>query len=181
MKCINTRAFTLVELMITITIMGLLAGTAAIHYQKAMETSRITTAKEQLQAIVFAIEQYERNEGKPFWKVRNLSKLKKYLSRKKLTDPWGHKFYVDGTFVYSAGPDGVVGGRYSSDDIRMRYRRDPLINNPTFRSRNRGVTREAVGWIFNPPYQEGAELQDRDVVYVDPFIAYQQPNSLCVK
>lgn len=69
MKKINSgrggrAAFSLVELLVVISIVGLLAGLSAVTIPKAMESGKKARAKGDLQAIVAAVKAYRQEYGK---------------------------------------------------------------------------------------------------------------------
>ncbi len=169
------KGFTLVEIMVTLTIMGMLAGTGIMMYQKSIDKARFASVKDSLKTIVRAISEYEKYEGVAFYKIKDLKKLKKYIDITTLKDPWGHPYYCDGTFVYSAGKDGIPG---TADDIQLRYRRQPLVLNSTFLTRADGLA--PIGWNLVPVYRPGMEKLS-NVAFIVPDVAFTVPNSLCIR
>jgi len=59
----NGRGFSLVELMVVISIVGLLAGVMVVGIPRAMEMARKSKAKSELMAIVAAVKAYKQEYG----------------------------------------------------------------------------------------------------------------------
>ena len=57
------RGFSLVELLVVISIIGLLAGLSSVAVSKAMESGRKAKAKGELQAIISAVKAYKQEYG----------------------------------------------------------------------------------------------------------------------
>ncbi len=123
------KGFTLIEIMVVITILGLLAGVIGVAVVNQLEDSRVQTAQIQLKQIADAVDLYQVKYGKyPATAEGGLELLKtppnngKPVMDRIPKDPW------DSEYVYicpgmhnqakydieSYGPDGVDGG---GDDI----------------------------------------------------------------
>ena len=66
-KHLNNRAFTLTEILITIVILGVIAGLATPTYFKSVEQSRVNEATVNLNAIYMAQKIYALNNSGNFW------------------------------------------------------------------------------------------------------------------
>jgi prepilin-type N-terminal cleavage/methylation domain-containing protein len=115
---LKRSAFTLLELLVVITILAVLVGAALPYVQNYVAESRLSKAKSDLEEIKKALAIYETREG--VYNDVTLHQLSgRYLNTSPL-DPWG-KAYVVATYagiVYSSGPDRVDG---NVDDIIANY------------------------------------------------------------
>jgi general secretion pathway protein G len=122
----NGAGFTLVEMLLVMTIIGMLAAVVVVSFAGKGKEARIQAARASIAAISTAIQTYEidcgtfpsslqgliRSSGEPNWKGP-------YIQGADVpVDPWGTPFgYTpkeNGFEVRSAGPDK---GMNSSDDI----------------------------------------------------------------
>ena len=93
---VSRSAFTLMEMLVVIAILGLLIGTVAVSTRGIMARSKISNAKQRLAVIENALEEYSGfNEGRYPTEVEGLASLKdneneedNYLE-KSTKDPWG--------------------------------------------------------------------------------------------
>ncbi len=112
------KGFTLVELLVVITILAILAGSAIPFIQGYINDSRISKVKTDLDEIARAIAVYETREGEYF--ASDVSQLAGRYLNKTSIDPWGNIYAVatDTGYCYSAGPDKLF---KTIDDVRTAY------------------------------------------------------------
>jgi type II secretory pathway pseudopilin PulG len=134
------RAVTLIELLITLSLLLLLTGTASVYYMQSLESRKEGKAKTELVQFEKALKTFMERMGwpdalrppfdNPRWRgrfyIRDFSPLyeMKIMLRDPNNpppDPWGHEYWVDVPrgVVGCAGPDGKEG---SGDDIEIRFR-----------------------------------------------------------
>lgn len=115
----NRRSgFTLLELLVVITILAILVGAALPYVQNYVAESRQAKAKTDLEEIKRALAVYETREGA--YKETTLHQLSgRYLNTSPI-DPWGKSYVVSpgGGVVFSGGPDRIDG---TVDDIIVNY------------------------------------------------------------
>ncbi|MFZ5953415.1 MAG: type II secretion system protein [Candidatus Rifleibacteriota bacterium] len=114
----SRRAFTLLELLVVITILAVLAGAALPYVQNYVKESRIAKAKSDLEEIKKALAIYETREGT--YKSATVDQLTgRYLNSSPI-DPWGKAYVVatDSGLVYSSGPDRI---NNNYDDIAVNF------------------------------------------------------------
>ena len=123
-------AFSLVELMIVIVIIGLLAGMVTLNVRSYMQRARANTARAEIATIVQALStfytsygRYPTNEEGLDILTRPTEKFPEPLLEGKTTDPWGapYQYVSPGTGspfeVISYGADGREGGEGADADI----------------------------------------------------------------
>jgi len=127
----RTRAFTLVELMVVVVILGILATTVTVSVRDYLVTGKQNAAKQELAQITSALElfyiennRYPTNEeGLAVLTQRSEKHPDGLLRGGDLNDPWGHAYeYVypglNGTFdLVCYGADGVEGGSGANADL----------------------------------------------------------------
>ena len=126
----KARAFTLIEMMAVVVIIGLLAAVIGPKLFKPVEEAKVTTAKQEINTIGQQITLYQFQTGKF---PEDLGDLRKdpdikgwkgpYLD-KKAVDPWDNKYQYrvpgeDGREfeVWSYGSDGKEGGDSGGEDV----------------------------------------------------------------
>jgi len=113
------RAFSLIEIMVVVVILGLLASAVVLTVDGYMDTAKINRAKSDISTIVSAIEIYKLNTGRIPTMDEGLDKL----PLKTRLDPWGRRYQyrtpgqVEPYEVFTFGADGVEGGTGIKADI----------------------------------------------------------------
>lgn len=122
----SRAAFTLMELLLVLAIIGLLMGGAAVGYSTIMDRGRVTKMEGNIVQILGHIQAYTvKNNGQPPSQAVGLRALvtKRYITDDSLlTDPWGepveynvpNKRSKDRFDIWSKGPDRISG---NEDDI----------------------------------------------------------------
>jgi general secretion pathway protein G len=130
----RSRAFTLLELLVVMVIIGLLAGYVGPKYFAQIGKSEVKTAKAQIDAIEKALDQYrldtgrypttEQGLGALFTRPANEPKWSgPYLKKDLPADPWSHPYQYRSPGEYgeydvlSFGKDGQPGGSAEAADI----------------------------------------------------------------
>lgn len=120
--------FTLLELIVVITIIGLLGTMVVVKVSGVLGRANETKIKSDLQAIVRAAEQFQAMEG---YLPQSLEELQRgstedgreTISIDKALDPWGNEYEYelrDGKpFAHCYGRDGQPGGE--GDDLDYSY------------------------------------------------------------
>ena len=119
------KGFSLIELMVVITIIGLLGGIVGVNVYKYMKTATIQTTKTQIITIENAIEGFRAEKRRLPDSLDELigDEEEAYLKTDELpTDAWGNEFIYEKTGtrtynLYSLGADGVEGGEGEDEDI----------------------------------------------------------------
>ena len=136
---IDTRGFTLIELMVVIVILGILAGLIVPRIMEKPDEARQLKAKIQIESLSSALKFYKLDNGNYPTTEQGLQALVTapktgnapknwrkggYLEKGKVPkDPWGNDFVylspgVNGEFdLISYGADGVPGGEDKDKDI----------------------------------------------------------------
>lgn len=127
--------FTLLELLVVLSILGLLAAIVGPQVIKYLGSSRSETAKVQVKNIAASLQLFRLDAGRYPTQEEGLSALVKqpggvgnwngpYLpDASALTDPWGktYKFEAPGKHsevdVYTLGSDGAPGGTGEAKDV----------------------------------------------------------------
>jgi general secretion pathway protein G len=121
----NQRGFSLIELMVVITIIGLLGGIVGVNVYKYMKTATISTTKTQIIQIENAIETFRSMKRRLPDSLDELvgDEEDAFLKSEDLpTDAWGNEFVYEKmgsrTYnLYSLGADAVEGGESEDADI----------------------------------------------------------------
>lgn len=127
--------FTLLEVVVVLTVLGLLAGLVGPRLFMRQTAAQIGSAQAQLEMLSKALDQYRFDNGHYPSTAQGLVALVlrpadaprwqgPYLARAVPTDPWGRSFVyrLEGGApqVYSLGADGQEGGSEAGADIRLR-------------------------------------------------------------
>lgn len=125
-------AFTLVELLLVVTIIGILAGAVLVNIGGQTQKAKITRARQDIETMSTALNMYEITIGQYPSSDQGLQALvedpggvdgwtKPFLSKKNFRDPWGNDYQYSfpgdqgiNFDLYSTGPDGQNG---TEDDI----------------------------------------------------------------
>jgi len=115
----NKRAFSLIELLIVVTIIAILIGVALPYYQDYVRQSRLAKAKHELDIIKEALVKHDTMAERPF-QGTDLRVLLGHYLQDLPRDPWGRDYEVDWLKgqVKSNGPDNSV----ERDDIIVDYK-----------------------------------------------------------
>lgn len=133
------RAFTLMELMVVLLVIGLLAGLVAPQIIGRVSDARVTTANAQLAMLGVALENYRLDNGNYPTTEQGLAALRTrptippapsnwkgpYLKKDVPLDPWGRAYIYRNTSKEDAttfdlstlGRDGRVGGSGEDKDL----------------------------------------------------------------
>lgn len=130
----NQSGFTLLELLIVLTIIGLLVGYVAPKYLNQLGKSEVKVTRAQIKALEDALEQYRLDVGSYPSSEQGLNALVTappgvarwqgpYLKRNVPLDPWGspYQYRSPGQHgdidIFSFGADGKPGGSGEAADI----------------------------------------------------------------
>lgn len=131
--CAGRHAFTLVELLLVLVILGILAALALPKFTGRTEQARVTAAQTQIAAFGTALDAFEVDTGVYPEGADGLEQLVNepsdgtgwrgpYLKSSVPLDPWGHPYVYEcpgrlhpsGYDLLSPGPDGQAG---TDDDV----------------------------------------------------------------
>ncbi len=131
----HERGFTLLELLVVLTILGLLGAVAVPQMMRYLGSSRTQTARVQIQAIMSSLDLFRLDVGRYPTAEEGLNALVEraqtasnwngpYLSRRNgLMDPWGNPYgyRVPGrggpVDVFTLGSDRAEGGSGEAQDV----------------------------------------------------------------
>lgn len=130
---VNTKGFTLVELLVVMVILGLLAALVVPRYIAKEKRGRQSAAKVQIELLGQALDQFRLDTGRYPTTSEGLNALTTnpnidgwdgpYLKKGVPNDPWGRPYVYQspGTHgdydLYSLGADGQPGGEGENRDI----------------------------------------------------------------
>jgi prepilin-type N-terminal cleavage/methylation domain-containing protein len=125
----NKSAFTLLELLIVITIIAILAGAVLPYVQQYIEDSRNSRAKQDLDEIRNALIRFETDQSRPYDKTDVSGLVGPYMN-KATADPWGRPYEIApaSSTCYSWGPDRMFN---TGDEVKV-YFRPPLAISRAF-------------------------------------------------
>jgi general secretion pathway protein G len=126
------NAFTLVELLLVLTILAILAGIVLPRMTGSTERARVTAAQTQISTLGTALGAYEVDNGSYPRGREGLQALMQksrdagnwhgpYMEKDIPLDPWGHAYVYEypgkrnpsGYDLYATGPDGTVYGNWT--------------------------------------------------------------------
>jgi general secretion pathway protein G len=117
-RSLGARAgMTLVEIMVVITILGLIIGVVGVSVVSYLKDAEIGVAKAQIKNLKTAVQRYrQKNNVYP----NGLEEVATYMEDNKIPkDPWGEAYIYqqrdDGFVLYSKGPDKQDG---TEDDVK---------------------------------------------------------------
>ncbi len=130
----KSRGFTLLELLVVMVIIGLLAGYVGPKYFAQIGKSEVKVAKDQIDALGKALDQYRLDTGHYPSTEQGLAALNArpgnepkwdgpYLTKTVPSDPWGRAYLYKspgehGDYdLYTYGKDGQPGGSGDAADI----------------------------------------------------------------
>ena len=124
------KAFTLVELLLVVTIIGILAGAVLVNFSGQSQRAKETRANADIANLSLALDTYELTIGEYPSTDQGLTALvedpgidgwRPFLTRRTFNDPWGNEYryrYPGSQGInfdlFSVGPDGQEG---TDDDI----------------------------------------------------------------
>ncbi len=126
------QAFTLVELLLVVTIIGILAGAVMLNFSGRTQEAKVTRARQDITNIGMALSMYEIAIGSYPTSDQGLQALvenpgvegwtKPFIQQKTFKDPWGNEYRFSNPGdrsgkeydLYSVGPDTQDG---SDDDV----------------------------------------------------------------
>ncbi len=124
----DTKGFTLVELLLVVTIIGILAGAVLVNISGQSKKAKIQRTRNDIANIENALSLYEMEMGEYPEELQDLVEdpgidgwSGPYLTKKNVADPWNndYQYQYPGNYgleydLYSLGPDGTDG---TDDDI----------------------------------------------------------------
>ncbi len=119
------RGMTLIEIMVVITILGLIMAAVGVAVIPKLDEARRDTARMDIGSIHNALKLYYAKKGRFPDTATGLRALVDTQNLDKLpTDPWGHEYaYMNEggkPIITSYGADGVAGGEGTDADISSR-------------------------------------------------------------
>jgi len=121
--------FTLLELMIVITIIAIIGGFAVSRFTSTIDKTKVTAAKTDFGTFETALDAYYLNHNSYPSTAEGLQKLidEGLIKNKKdsLLDPWNNPYqyrypgeFSQGPEIWSFGADGVEGGEGINEDLK---------------------------------------------------------------
>lgn len=131
------RGFTLIELIIVIVIIAILAGLVLPYFQRYVEDSRFSKARQDLNEIRNALVRYETDQRVPYEQTDLSGLIGPYLG-KGIADPWGTPYVVapQKSICYSFGPDRVDN---SGDELKEAFRPPLAISRVYWEDTNNNI------------------------------------------
>lgn len=125
----RSRGFTLIELMVVITILGLLASITSVGVMKYLKQARIDKAKMDMRAIVDGIKHYRLRTNKIPSAIADMCGTDEDARDLERTeppkDPWGNEYVYTpkdrrNYDLMCLGADGMEGGEGEDADITLK-------------------------------------------------------------
>ena len=126
-KC---SGFTMIELLIVMVILGLLMSLVAPSMFSKVDSTKVKTAKAQMQMIQTALDTYRLDMGRYPTRITELVTSEQpgwdgpYLPKKIPADPWGNEYGYKSPgpngemfVLLSYGKDGLLGGEDNAADV----------------------------------------------------------------
>ncbi|MEW6709229.1 MAG: prepilin-type N-terminal cleavage/methylation domain-containing protein [Candidatus Riflebacteria bacterium] len=112
--------FTLIELIIVVTIIAILVGGALPYAQQYIEDTRYSKAKQDLDEIKNALIRFETDQNRVYTDTSINGLVGPYLT-KGMADPWGSPYLIShpASKCYSVGPDRQDN---TGDELEVEYR-----------------------------------------------------------
>jgi general secretion pathway protein G len=123
MRTRKAAGFTLIELMVVITILGLLAGITSVALMPQLAKAKVDTSKQRMRNIMTAVDLYYVQKGRLPDSIAELCGEDGLLdSKEEPTDAWGNHFEyakVDKKHyqLTCLGSDGIEGGEKDEADF----------------------------------------------------------------
>ena len=121
---LNSRGFTLIELMVVMVIIGLLAATVAPKIFGRVDKARQQDAQAQIELLGQALDLYRLEKHKYPTTDEGLEAITPYLKKSLPKDPWGNDYNYQspgkegrGYDLVSYGADNTEGGEENDMDI----------------------------------------------------------------
>ncbi len=121
---LNTKGFTLIELMVVMVIIGLLAATVAPKIFGRVDKARQQDAQAQIELLGQALDLYRLEKHKYPTTDEGLEAITPYLKKSLPLDPWGNDYIYQspgkegrGYDLVSYGADNTEGGEDNDMDI----------------------------------------------------------------
>ncbi|MFL5264919.1 MAG: type II secretion system major pseudopilin GspG [Anaeromyxobacteraceae bacterium] len=120
------RGMTLIEIMVVITILGLIAAAVAVNVVNNLSEARVKQAKTDLHTIENCLDLYKVDKGRyPSTEEGLAATVSAGKCKAGLRDPWGHDYvymypgqaHPDAFDIKSYGADGQPGGDGENGDI----------------------------------------------------------------
>ncbi len=135
-KSSSKKAFTIIELMVVITIIGILASLVAPKFMGKLETAKVKTTKAQLEMFSTALDSFNMDTGRYPTESEGLKVLwtkskdirgydGPYLPKPANEDAWGNPYIYKKTSndhgydIISYGKDGKEGGDGKDADLSI--------------------------------------------------------------
>ena len=127
MKRRKMQGFTLIELMVVITIIGLLAGITSVSVMKYLAEAKVATSKENMRSIVQGVQLYYMKHSRIPNQLADLygpegDETRTLNGEEPPKDAWGNEFQYNAKDkknydLLCLGSDGVEGGEGDAKDI----------------------------------------------------------------